>query len=372
MALGAFACLAVASTAAPPASACGWDYETYHAEAKSMPCVFDALLGYWPKHTDAYHEQRVQAFDHALAWMPHWTRGLDAKGISLLKLDRLSEAERVMKQRLSVAPDAYASHANLGTLYTFTGDFDAALVHIDRAMAIEPQAHFGREKYHRALVAYLQRGQTDPSVLTSETFVGVTPTARQRERGSKRMYAELGLEDDAIDALVAMLTVYGADELAEVYFALGELLALRGHRRLAYTAYRRAKELGHPRKSTAKRNMDRLHKVLRDEYYSDRAGDGDRGRGESSRHNRYRGIGQKYGSERGSAKALQRNYAAWEEAQLAEGLPVWTMDGLDSIYAHMNGLRRRCKTPRLIDDPLAPEAGEDSSVEANVPKGQPE
>lgn len=357
--------LAVASP--KPAEACGWDYETYHAEAKSLPCVFDALLGYWPKHTDAYHEKRIEAFDQALAWMPDWTEGLDAKGISLLKLGDLEQAEVVMSRRLSVAPDAYPSHANLGTLYTFTGAFDKALVHIDRALALEPEAHFGREGYHRALVVFLQRIEADPDIAKQETFVGVAPTARQREQGSKRLYEKLGLKDDAIDALVAMLTVYGADELAEVYFALGELLAVRGHKRLAYTAYRRAKELGHPRRGTAKRAMDRLDGALQAQYYDGAPRPPRRDTGRPSF--RYKGIGRKYASERGSAKVFQREYAAWETAKLADGLPVWTAAGLDEIYAHMHAERRRCKAPRIIDDPLAPLSGQDSDVPAAPPSG---
>ncbi len=340
-----------------PAQACGWDYETYHAEAKSMPCVFDALLGYWPEHTNAYHERRIEAFDIGLAWMPDWTDGLDAKGISLLKLGRLPAAEAVMKHRYEVAPQAYASHANLGTLYTFTGAYDDAIVHIDKAMAIEPEAHFGREQYHRDLVDYLRRGKADPKVFETETFVGITPTPNQRVGGSKALYARLGLKDDAVDALVAMLTVYGADELAEVYFALGELLAVRGHKRLAYTAYRRAEELGHPRKGTAKRAMEDLHEALRKEFYKGSPTGGVRRHGPMA-EDIYRGIGRKYGNERNGAKQLQKAYATWEQAQLRKGLPVWTQAGLDEIYAHMHAQRRRCQAPRIIDDPLAPMAAD--------------
>lgn len=373
VAVAASVTLALAVVAPTPARACGWDYETYHAEAKSMPCVFDALLGYWPKHTTAYHERRIEAFDYALAWMPDWTDGLDAKGISYLKLERLPQADAVMKRRLAVAPDAYPSHANLGTLYTFTGAFDDALKHIDRAMAIEPEAHFGREKYHRALVVFLQRAKADPQVLKKETFVGIQPTPAQRTGGSKGLYARLGLDDDAIDALVAMLTVYGADELAEVYFALGELLAVRGHKRLAYTAYRRAKEFKHPRQATAKRTMARLDDALYQQFYKGRPGGG-RPRLHVLGGEVYKGIGKKYGHERGGAKQLQRDYTEWEEAKIADGLPVWTEAGLDEIYAHMHDIRRRCRAPRLIDDPLAPLAGQDDApTKAADPKdGSPQ
>lgn len=361
----AFVGVVLASFSSPsPVEACGWDYETYQAEAKSMPCVYDALLGFWPAHDPAYHRRRLEAFDYAARWYPDWTPGLDARGISQLKLGELEAATPLMERRLALTPDAYPAHANLGTLLTFSGEFERALEHIDRAMQIEPEAHFGREKYHRALVVFLQRVADDPTVAERENFLGFAPTAAQRTHGSKSTFAELGLEDDAIDALVAMITVYGAEELAEIYFTLGELLAVRGDKRLAYTAYRRARGLEHPRKAEAKRYMDALDAALMNEFY---AGDPEQGRAPGgdpfggppgTAHlrpsQRYRGIGNKYTHERRRADAMRDAYAAWERERIDEGLAVWSPEGLEPLYARMNEVRRRCRAPRVIDDPRAP------------------
>lgn len=361
----------------PPAQACGWDWETYHAEAKSLPCVFDALLGYWPEHTDAYHRTRIEAADQALRWVPGWTEGLDAKGLSLMKLGRMKEAQAVMDQRLALAPDAYPGHANLGTLFTFTGDYDQALTHIDRAMAIEPQAHFGREKYHRALVVFLQRVAEDPQIATRENFLGITLTDAQRSGGSRATFRRLGLDDDAFDALVSMITVYGADEVAEIYLTLGEALAARGHRRLAYTAYRRAKELGHPRSRQLRRWMSTLDGIIEREFKAEIASGKrppampalTRARG---RFDNYRGIGPLYSRNRGGAKRFQKDWAQWETRRLKEGLPIWTEAGLDEIYAHMHEERRRCNAPRIIADAQAPlaEPADDSDEPPSATEDQ--
>lgn len=342
-ALGSILAVAMLSRA-DHAEACGWDWETYHAEAKSLPCVHDALLGYWPKHTDEYQQARIDAADQALRWLPGWTEGLDAKGLSLLRLGRLEQAEAVMKQRHAIAPAAYPSHANLGTLYTFTGDFARALEHIDAAMAIEPEAHFGREKYHRALVVYLQRVAADPELARRENFLGITLDDRQRKHGSKAQFESLGLDDDAFDALVSMLTVYGADGLAEIYLTLGELLAARGHPRLAYTAYRRARELGHPRRDELRRWMRQIDEQLKAE----------RGAASAGERFAYRGIGERYQATLSKGEAFQAEWAKWEREQLDEGLPVWTQAGLDRIYARMHEKRRRCDAPRIIADQRAP------------------
>jgi tetratricopeptide (TPR) repeat protein len=356
--------VAAPGPAVPQAQACGWDWETYHAEATSLPCVFDALLGYWPKHTDDYHRARIEAADHALRWVPGWTEGLDAKGISLLKLGRLPEAEAVMQQRLALAPEAYPGHANLGTLYTFTGDHTKALEHIDRAMAIEPKAHFGREKYHRALVVFLQRAAEDPKVASSENFLGIELSTHQRRKGSAEVFRTLSLDDDAFDALVSMLTVYGADGLAEVYLTLGELLAARGHPRLAYTAYRRAKELRHVRTPELKKWMKQLAEDIAVEHRSERASGvgGPFARlGTSALIGAYMGMNELYASKRREAKAFAKRWAAWEAKQVAQGLHVWTQAGLDEIYARMHAKRRRCDVPRIISDGKAPLAQADGT-----------
>lgn len=337
------------------AAACGWTWETYHAEAKSLPCVFDAVLGFWPKHTARYHEIRIEAAQSALRWAPLWTDGLDAKGVSQMKLGRLEEARATMQTRLQIDEDAYPAHANLGTLLTFSGEYDAALEHIDRAMKIEPQAHFGREQYHRALVVFLQRVAADPKVATRENFLGIELTKQQRLHGSKRTYASLEIDGDsasAFDALVSMITVYGADQVPELYLALGELLAARGDRRLAYAAYRRARALGHPRKAELMRWSKALDEVLYREYAA-RVGPSHRRRHREPRGD-YRGISHKFASRLGSAKKFQRDWARWENEALDEGLPIWTGEGLDTIYARMHEKRRRCDAPSIIDDAHTP------------------
>lgn len=343
----------VLGPAEPTAHACIWDSETYHAEAESLPCVFDAILGYWPRHTDRYYEVRLAAVDHALRWTPHWAEGLDTKGVALMKLGRMAKAEEVMKQRLALDPEAYAGHANLGTLYTFTGDFEAALTHIDQATKIEPQAHFGREKYHRALVVFLQRAQADPAVAKTENFLGITLTAKQRLTGSEELFEQLGLQPDAFDALISMITVYGAETNAEIYLTLGELLAARGHRRLAWSAYRRAQKLRHPRRRALERWQEALDEAIFEQFKRDaKAGriKTDNDPADLDRGENYYGIKTIYGNQRRKTRAFRKKYQKWERRQLDDGLAVWTREGLDRIYEHMHQERNRCASPGIIDD----------------------
>jgi len=351
--LSALAC--VVTFWCPPGRACGWEYETYFAEASALPCVFDVLVGHFEPHTEQYHRTRIQAFDYALAWAPHWPDGLDVKGLAHMRLGEHDRAKEAMKRRHRAAPEAYASHANLGTLYTFTGEWDAALEHIDRAMKIEPKAHFGREGYHRKLVVFLKDVAKDPDVASKRDFLGLDLTPAQRMSGNVDKFKEAGAKTDAFDAVSSMIAVYGAEDMAELYLAMGELLSLRGRPRLAWTAYTRAIEMGHARKKELQAWAGALQKALLSAGQSrvDQRGE-ERGWPAHRPGGAMRPIFVTFALEREKAKLSRKQYAEWERKQLEDGLPVWKDEGLRKIYERMNAQRRRCKAPSVIDDPLAP------------------
>jgi tetratricopeptide (TPR) repeat protein len=353
-----FAAAALAAFAPCRARACGWDGESYHAEAKSLPCVYSALTGIYPKHTPEYLETRAAAAAVALSWVPDYGPALDDEGIALMKLGRLAEARAVMERRLQVEPDAYASHANLGTLYTFTGDYDLALVHIDRGMKIEPAAHFGREGYHRRLVVYLKAVAADPKGATEKDFLGLSLTPEQRLSGSPAKLAAAGIAPDAIDALVSMITVYGANHVSHVYVALGDLLALRGDIRLAWTAYADARALGHPRSGALGRWQNDLQRKITEEHFRDTP---PRPTGHIGG---YKGMDRGFGGAQSVAASMDYNYGNWERQQLKRGLPVWREEGLSVVYAKQHQLRKRCAAPGIIDERPADPRLDDAAAKA--------
>jgi len=360
LALGVAAALA-AGLVPHAARACGWDGESYHAEARSLPCVFSALTGIYPSHTTEYYETRAAAAEAALAWAPDYGPALDDRGLALMRLGRYAEARAVMERRLQVEPDAYASHANLGTLYTFTGDYDLALGHIDRAMKIEPNAHFGREGYHRQLVVYLKALAGDPRVADKD-FLGLSLTKEQRLSGSPAKLASAGIKPDAIDALVSMITVYGADRVSHLYVALGDVLALRGDVRLAWTAYEDARELKHPRSKELRRWRDELQSKLTEEYFRNTPP-------RPGRPGGYQGMERGFAGAQSVALQMDHNYVGWERQQLKKGLPVWREEGLAVVYAKQHELRRRCSVPGVIDERPADPRVDDAAAKAAAAGG---
>ncbi len=358
--LAALACLVCAGSPLPT-SACGWDNETYHAEATQLPCVADVLLGFTTPHTPEYYEARVAAMDEALAVLPVWLEGLDNKGIALLHLGRLEEAEAVMRRRFELAPEAYAGHANLGTIYTFMGRLDEAEDHIRAAMEIEPDAHFGREQLHLDFVLHLKRVAADPSQ-RGANFMGLKLSKQQRLSGSPAKYSAAGYTQRELDGLIAMLTVYGAHDHPDLLYALGDLLALRGMTRLAWTAYHRARRSGHPNTGELyqleKALSGALESAWRRTHPGKRGGEGD-----------YGPLAGVYVSKTNRAKTLREKYQKWERAQVKAGLQVWTEEGLTTIYDEMNRRRKRCKVAPVHREKPVSSSTSPESADAASAKG---
>jgi tetratricopeptide (TPR) repeat protein len=346
-----------------PVQACLWDDEVYEAEERAMPCLTSAVVGSFPRHTPSYYQARLSAAESVLAADPFNTWALDLAGVALLKQGKLKESEAMMLRRQEAQPDAYATHANLGTLYTFSGDFDAALTHIDRAMAVEPKAHFGREKYHRLLVVYLKALKAQPARAT-ENFLGVTVTDAERSSGSPQKFdaamQKAGLGRDAFDALVAMITVYGASDNPHVLAGAGDMLALFGSIGYAGVAYTRAAKLKHPAAAEMNRRAKLLLGKLAERTPKRPKDEGQDPQFHSMDELLYLAEHPEADPAKPSPRAL---FAAFEEREIKKGLAVWTKDGLSRLYQEQDRLAPRCPVGasfRELSEPgatLAADAG---------------
>lgn len=140
------------------AQACLWDSDSLADEKKSHPTLAAAILGNPPDLGDPTKlRQRIadlQSNRHESD--PAWWNDLAGAYI------RLGEAQRAVELLETVItrfPDDYGIHANLGTAYHLLGRYADAEREIARDLAINPDAHFGLEKYHLALLQYLMRDE---------------------------------------------------------------------------------------------------------------------------------------------------------------------------------------------------------------------
>ena len=72
-----------------------------------------------------------------------------------LRLNQPEAAVKLLTPMVKRFPNDYGLHANLGTAYHLLGKYAEAETEIARDLEINPDAHFGLEKYHLALLQYL-------------------------------------------------------------------------------------------------------------------------------------------------------------------------------------------------------------------------
>ncbi len=147
------------------ASACLWDYDTLKTERARFPDALELITGRFPRHSKAFYEWRAADRRARLEKTPDDPALYDDLSVALEKLGRGEEAIEVARQAEAKWPDRYEVQANLGTFLLHAGRFEEGLRHIDRALQINPDAHFGREVYQKALVEYLiAKGGPKPSL----------------------------------------------------------------------------------------------------------------------------------------------------------------------------------------------------------------
>ncbi len=241
---------------------CLWDSDTLDTELRGLPDAFQLIVGKWHRHSDDYYQQRVE-------------RLVDAAAITLAQLDDLAvayehlgareAAVEVMARKaelLAATPDAehqYRYHANLGTFYAHAGRYDEALAELRAAVAINPDAHFGREEFQIELIEYVAAAQAAPQLWQRFSFL---------RHAGYRLRAHLGADglryapddsrdwgadwggsrdldwDQAYKAVAGMLR-FGGMEGPELYRALAELFLAKQHLNPAGWALERALERGH-------------------------------------------------------------------------------------------------------------------------------
>lgn len=141
------------------AYACLWDNDTLQMERLRFPGVLEIITGKFVRHSQAYYEWRIVNRKQKLQTNPDDPALIDDLAVAYAKLGRPEEGIAILEPTLATHPDRYETLSNLGTLLFFAGRLDESKDCIRRAIEINPDAHFGRERYQLLLTEYLQ--QTD-------------------------------------------------------------------------------------------------------------------------------------------------------------------------------------------------------------------
>lgn len=232
---------------------CLWDSDTLDDELRGLPEAFDLVVGRWHRHSAFYYQARVARIQALPAPGP---ADLDDLAVAFEHLGERDAAIATMARKqalLAGAPDPeqqYRYHANLGTFLAHAGRLDEALVELRAAVALNPAAHFGRERFQIDLVEYAIAARKDPAVRQRSFLQWADyelPRWLQFQSGRADLEARPDREldvDEAMTAVAGMLR-FGGREGAELYRSLAVLYEAQGHLHLAWWALQRAIERGH-------------------------------------------------------------------------------------------------------------------------------
>ena len=240
-----------------PFAPCLWDSDTLDTELRGLPDAFDLVVGRWHRHGDAYYRDRITRLggrteltlaefdDLAVA---HERLGDDTAAIATL--ERKAAA-------LAKTPDPdhqYRLLANLGTAHAHAGRYDEALVALREAVALNPNAHFGREIWQIEAIEFVAAARRNP-VLWQESslFLRTLPGLRRPFLGHPEPNAanddhqppELPPTASAYQGIAGMVR-FGQRDSAMLFQALAEVFVDEHHLNLGWWALRRAIEAGHP------------------------------------------------------------------------------------------------------------------------------
>ncbi|HEX7652026.1 MAG TPA: tetratricopeptide repeat protein [Verrucomicrobiae bacterium] len=143
------------------AAACIWDAETLDRERARHPTLAALVLSNAPATLSPTEISTLQARLSQLQAHPNLTNAAwynDLAG-AYLRLGQPAEAVTILETVTNEFAGDYGIHANLGTAYHLQGRYADAAREIARDLELNPNAHFGLEKYHLALLQYLERDQ---------------------------------------------------------------------------------------------------------------------------------------------------------------------------------------------------------------------
>jgi len=225
-------------------SACAWDRDTLAEEARGGSLeTIKVIVGRFERNPPLYYEMRLERVTKELAANPAQLNLYDDAGVAADRLGKHTEAIEWMRKK-SVAmqageptkEDRYRYEANLGTFYAHrygkskdAKDLDSGITHIERALEINPDAHFGRERVQLEILKWLKE------IPTSEP--GLAEYLRGQGLYMKEQVA------GTIEGLSGLIRLGVAWESIDTFSALAHALGMDRQGTTAQAAIQRIKEL---------------------------------------------------------------------------------------------------------------------------------
>ncbi len=246
-----------------PARACLWDRDTLAAEARDAPDVVEVVTGRFERNPPQYYEFRVERIEASWRRAPQEVplAELDDAAVACDRLGRSGDALAWMRRkraRLDMTPAGderanheYRYHANLGTLLAHRWirrgakrddpgelqDLVEGRRHIARAIELNPDAHFGRERYQLLAMDWLLDPPRDKPALSATRLPTIFAARDVAGADWRSEY------DDAVEGLLGLIRLGAAWRSIDIHAALHEALNHERHYNLSYLVNLRLLEL---------------------------------------------------------------------------------------------------------------------------------
>lgn len=245
-----------------PASACLWDRDTLREEAKGKLDTVKAITGWFDRYPAKYYEMRLDRVTRELEQKPDSLDLHDDAGVACSRLGRHDEAIAWMTKKGEVLAsrrpeetkeERYRYYSNLGTFQLIRWivmpekerahdltDLKASEAFIKQALELNPDAHFGREKFQYMLIRWLLDAQGPPEYGTAN-FLHLEQDRMMMPRGYPGE-VDFSLEE-ARKGLTGLIQLGAAWESVDTFQTLQLCLHSERSMLLAHLAYLREKEL---------------------------------------------------------------------------------------------------------------------------------
>lgn len=242
------AVLIVAGLLTPwPLLACLWDEDTLAAEAKGIPEVVRIITGRFERNPPRYYEMRIDLAEGRITANPDDLDAYDNAGVACDRLGRGDEAIAWMERKgerlealsgsetmdaQKLADHRYRRLANLGTFRVHRwlrdgadrdriAEVEAARDAIAEAIRLNPDAHFGREKYQLQALEWIIQPPEPLEYGPIPTFIDLNNPATRTDEAVKGLSGLIVLGDawQSVDAFTALARVLdGAGDRTSVAF----------------------------------------------------------------------------------------------------------------------------------------------------------
>lgn len=219
--------LLLVAVMATSVTACLWDYDTLEMERQRFPSALELITGKFLRHSQELYQWRIGDRTRRIEQSPKPVL-FDDLASAYDKVGDHAQAIEIMLGKAKQYPGLYETHANLGTFYVHSGQLEKGLVELEKAIAINPDAHFGRERFQIHLVKYiLSRSDQFPPPLPLKN----EEAAERDDFAAFVLNAEGGLTSgkeqavikDAVKGVLGMMR-FGHYDSPILLEALGDLL----------------------------------------------------------------------------------------------------------------------------------------------------